>query len=42
MYYSVFYRVILQFVDDGGTSVNDAERHTVGIDRVTIGHDNQG
>ena len=42
MYYSVFYRVILQFVDDGGTSVDDGQYHLVGINRISVCYHNQG
>ena len=42
MHHAVFHGVVLQFVDDGGTPVDDAECHSVGIDRVSVGHDDYG
>ena len=42
MYDPVFHGVVFQFVDDGGTPVDDAERHAVGINCVTIRYDNYG
>ena len=42
MYYSVFHRVVFQFVDDGGTPVDDGQYHLVGIYSVSVCHHNQG
>ena len=42
MHHAVFHGVVLQFVDDGGTPVDDAECHSVSIDRVSVGHDDYG
>ena len=42
VYDPVFHGVVFQFVDDGGTPVDDAERHAVGINCVTIRYDNYG